>query len=50
MKPEEALVLLDQAVAQIATSREGHVRLQQAILTLKEVIKPKKAGAKEGNE
>lgn len=37
MKPEEAIQLLDQTVAQLQVTREVHVRLQQAI----DVLKPK---------
>lgn len=38
MKPEEALELLNQAVAQINTSRQLHIQLQQAIECLSEVL------------
>ena len=41
LKPEDALSLLDQAVSQISTTRKDHILLQQAIDTLKEIIKPK---------
>ena len=41
MKPEEALNLLDQAVSQLQTGREVHMKLQQAVQILRETIKPK---------
>lgn len=40
MKPEEALQLIDNAVAQLQTNRETHIRLQQAIEVLKKIINP----------
>ena len=38
MKPEDALALLDQAVAQINGSRQLHVQLQQAIESLRALL------------
>ncbi len=43
MKKElEALALLNQAVSQLQVNRETHTRLQQAVMTLQEALKPKK--------
>ena len=38
MKPEEAIAILDQTVAQINASRQLHVQLQQAIECLRDVV------------
>jgi hypothetical protein len=40
MKPQEALELLDRAIAQLSANREVHVKLQEAITVLAEAIKP----------
>jgi len=41
MKPEQALQLLDQVLANVNGTRADHVKLQEAILVLKEAIKKK---------
>lgn len=42
MKPQEALQLLDQVVANVAGSRADHAKIQEAVKVLGEAIKEKK--------
>lgn len=39
MTPEQAINIIDQAVAQIQANREVHVKLQEAIQILNNLIK-----------
>ena len=41
MTTEEALKLIDGALAQLTTNREGHKRIQQAILQIEGALKAK---------
>lgn len=38
MSPQEALRILDQVTSQINTSREGHIKIQEAIAVLSKLI------------
>jgi hypothetical protein len=38
MTPNEAIQILDQATSQVSTTREGHVKLQTAIITLSNMV------------
>lgn len=42
MTPEEALVILDDLASKISTTREGHLKLQEAVNTLDKFIKENK--------
>ncbi len=54
MKPEEALAIVDNVVAQVQLSRADHVRLVEAVKTLSACIeqppKPKLAAVKDGGK
>jgi hypothetical protein len=39
MNPQEALKLIDNALAQLRVDRESHIKIQQAIALLRESIK-----------
>lgn len=39
MNPQDALALIDQAVASVVTDRNGHTKLQEALGVLAEAIK-----------
>ena len=41
MTAQESLALLDRAVQTVSTTREGHIKLQEAIQVLSEAIKAK---------
>lgn len=49
MTPQEALQLLDQAVAQMNTNRETHSRLVEAVDTLGKAIQPQQKPQEGGN-
>ena len=42
MKPEQALNLISQVLAQFRGTRQEHAQLQQAEMVLMELVKPKK--------
>ncbi len=42
MKPQEALKLIDQVLANVSGTRADHAKIQEAILVLQEAIKVKK--------
>lgn len=41
MTTQEALQILDQAASMAQLPRQGHLQIQQAVETLKEIITPK---------
>lgn len=42
MTPQEALSLLDQVCSQISIPREAHAKVQEAIMTLNQLVNPEK--------
>lgn len=38
MSPQDALTIIDQVLAQVNTSREGHAQLLQAVAVLRQAI------------
>lgn len=47
MNAQEALQILDNVCSQVSLNREAHVKIQQAVEVLKEVIRPKVAKEEE---
>ncbi len=48
MTPQEALTMMDNALAQLTVDRNTHARLQQAAQIIREALKPKEK--KDGKE
>ncbi len=46
MTPEDAIQIVDSACATLQTNRDGHIKLVEAISTLKELVEKKPAGKK----